>query len=69
MKSKIKCLKCRKQSKMLRRGLCLRCYRLMTGFSRGDYRIFNLEKEIYLIKVRLEILETKFRVIKEDFNK
>ena len=54
-----KCQRCKLPSEKLRRNLCLKCYRIVTGFSGGDSSIFQIEKEIPKLKQRIKIIEEK----------
>ena len=51
----MKCKKCKGKSEKLRRGMCLHCYRITTGFSGGDSSIYKIEKELEKIKQRVSM--------------
>ncbi len=60
-----KCNKCKKETKKLRRGMCISCYRIHTGFSGGDPRLFNMEEELKKIKQRVLIFESKLKELRK----
>ncbi len=60
----MKCNKCGRRSERLRRGMCLNCYRINTGFSGGDSSIYKIEKELEKVKQRVLIMEKQLKVIK-----
>ena len=63
---KKKCKKCGRESEKLRRGMCLSCYRITTGFSGGDSLIYKIEKQLEKVKQRVLIMEKQLKVIKRE---
>ena len=65
-----KCIKCGRETENQRRGMCITCYRISTGFSGGDTRklgIEKLEKEITKMKNRISFMEVQLNHIKKNF--
>ena len=62
-----KCKRCKieKDNQKLRRGLCIRCYRIMTGLSGGDSLLLQFEKDLIKLKNRVSIMELQFKELKE----
>ena len=53
-----KCIQCKKEAKHPRRGMCLNCYRKVTGFSKPKIKIEH--------KTKIEPFQIKIKPVKKE---
>ena len=58
-----RCKECGIKEEKLRRGMCLRCYRIITNFSGGDGTLTRLSDEVTKIKQRILLVEAELKSI------
>ena len=59
----MKCERCKLETEHPRRGMCLKCYRLVTNLSGRDQIIRKLKKELVKIKQRILLIEQELKSI------